>query len=413
MLQTRKALFYSALIVFSIPQVAEAQFSLDAATSPGDVSFSNNSILPLQNAYPPLNSAVNLGQDIYKSNSAPPDTGAYNPTGIFQVDDINQAAKDSKPSFLKDLVFGQDPNRPLHSSTVKVFDILGKAQKGLQTYKLGRSVYDAVRGKDPGGIVGGARSLLLLYGIIDPNTAVASAAALGTTDIISTVAGASTSTSKTLNAAAFDKPKNPSDWIIKSQNNDSLRSLAAQKGSDIVLSKDGQKRLEAEDESVLATAEALEVVISDAAQSAVAARQMEVAAQEQAKSSIEVAGKTQKRKSTQQAVKDLSTQASIQNNLSAVQVSTLNELNDNSLRSLGGMASIVGMQRVQTDKTTTIQLMTALNGRQLANINSGVLRSHNYQVRKDLKVSGRKQLSMQRLIIPRVSTPAQPQQGQP
>lgn len=412
--QTKKALFYSVLIVLALPHVAEAQSFLDSVSSPGDVSFSNNSILPLQGNYPPLDSAVNLGLDLNAANNAAPTTGVYNPSGIFEVDDINQAAKDSKPNFLKDLFLGADPNRALHPSTVKVFNILGKAQKGLQTYKLGRSVFDAVKGKNPEGIVGGARSLLLLYGIIDPNSAVASAAALGTSQSIATVASAATGPSleTRIKTAAFDKPETPRDWIIKSQNNDSLRSIAAQEGSQIVLSPEGQKLLGVEDGFTDSSVAAMGAIISDAAQSSIQVRAYEEAGKAQAKSATEVAGKAQKRKSTQQAVKDLATQASIQANLAAVQNSTLAELNGNSLRHLGASASALQMQQIQVRKAATLQIMTAMNGSQLANINSGVIRQHNYRVRQDLKIQDRKQRSMQRLIIPRpVSTTASTSPG--
>ena len=405
---SKKALFCATLLTLTFPTVAAAQFSLDAATSPGDVSFSNNSILPLQKNYPPLDSAVSLGQDIYKSNSASPDTGAYNPTGIFQVDDINQAAKDSKPSFLKDLFSGPSESRSLHPTTKRVFDILGYAQRGLQTYKGVKGIYGAIKGKDPSGIVGGARNLLLLYGIVDPNSAALTAATLGSTQTLASAAGNLSPSSAKIQQSAFKNPKDPYSWYFKSLNNDALASMAAQAGSDIVLSEDGQKRLQAEEEVVIASGEALQVVIQDAAKSAVQTRQLEATGQGQAKQSIEVAGKTQKRKSTQQAVKDLSTMASIQANIAAIQNSTLAEINDNSLRQLGASASIVGMQRVIADKTTTMQLMTALNGRQLANINSGVTRAHNYTVGKDRKTRRGRQRAMQGFVIPVAPKPSAP-----
>lgn len=389
-----------SFLTLSLPQAVSAQSFLDAATSPGDVSFSGNSILPLQSNYPPLNSAVTLGTDIYTSNSGGPDTGAYSPTGIFQVDDINQAAKDSKPSFLKDLFLGGNPNRALHPTTVKVFDILGKAQKGLQTYKLGKSVYSAIKGKNPAGIIGGARNLLLLYGVIDPSAALSAASKVSTAQTIANSVGAANSKSTQIAKSTFKNPKTPYQWYLKGINNDAIASMAAQSGPDIVLSADGQQRLEAEQGFTEASVEALEAIISDAALSSVQVREYEAAGKTQAASSIEVAGKAQKRKSTQQAVKDLATQASIQANLAAIQNSTLAELNGNSLRQLGATTSVVQMQQVIADKTTTMQLMTAMNGRQLGNINNGVNRSHNYQVKRDLRETRKRQRSMQNFIIP-------------
>ena len=71
-------------------------------------------------------------------------TDGYNPTGIYEVDDIYQDAKDTKPSFLKDILFGSNDKRPIHKSTLKLYDILGKAQKGLQTYKSVKQVYKGI-----------------------------------------------------------------------------------------------------------------------------------------------------------------------------------------------------------------------------------------------------------------------------
>lgn len=400
MISKRKAFLYASIITLTVPEVAKAQYYPDAATSPGDVSFSS-STLPLQNNYPPLNDAVNLGKDIYASNSTPADSPSYTSGGLLEVNDIYQEAKQNKPNFLKDVFLGPDDSgqRALHPTTAKVFNILGKAQKGLETYKAAKGIYNAIGGKNSSGIVSNVRNILLLYGVIDPNSAVASAAAVDTAQTIATIASAADRKAK-LQKAAFKDPKTPRQWYIKGLNNDAISSMAAQTGPDIVLSPDGQQRLQAEEEISAASAEALQVVISDAANSAIKTRQLEEVAQTQAATSAEVAQGAQKRKSTQQAVKDLNTLAGIQANLDAIQASTLAEINGNTLRNLGGMASIVGMQRVQLDKATTMQLMTALNGRQLANINSGVHRAHNYQVQKDLQARRQNQRSMQNFIIP-------------
>ena len=402
MMKRKETLLTALFLTFAAPEVSLAQSIFDSVTNnPGNVSFSSSN-LPLQSNYPSLDSAVNLGTDIYSSNSGSPDTGSYSTPGLFEVDDIYQDAKDSKPSFLKDLLSGPNGKRALHPTTVKVFNILGKAQKGLQTYKLGRGVYDAVQGKNPGGIVGGVRSILALYGVIDPNAAIATAATVGTSQRLATLASA-TANSQKIKKAALGKPKTPSQWYVKGINNDAIASMAAQTGPDIVLGAEGQEQLKREDEFSAASAEALEAVISDAALSAVQVRKLQETSQQQAVSSAEVAEGAQKRKSTQQAVKDLNTLAGIQANLSSVQVAALAELNDSSLRQLGGMASIVGMQQAQLNKTTTMQLMTALNGRQLGNINSGVHRAHNYNVQKDLQKRKRRGRVLGGLIVPRPS----------
>ncbi|ABW32002.1 hypothetical protein [Acaryochloris marina] len=395
-----KEAFLTALfLTVAAPEVILAQSVFESVTNPsGNVSFSTNN-LPLQSNYPPLNQATNLGTDIYTSNSGPPDTGSYSPSGLYQVDDIYQQSKDSKPSFLKDLLQGPSGNRALHPTTVKVFDILGKAQKGLKTYKLGRSVLDAFNNRNSGSLVGGVRSILELYGVIDPNAAVASVATSTASQRIATLSNATTRSQK-FKKAALGNPVTPQQWYVKTVNNDAISSMAAQTGPDIVLGPEGQEQLKQEDEFSDASAEALEAVISDAALSAIQVRELQAASQKQAATSAEVATGAQKRKSTQQAVKDLNTLAGIQANLGSMQVAALAELNDSSLRQLGGMASIVGMQRAQLNKTTTMQLMTALNGRQLANINSGVHRAHNYEVRKDLRARKRRGRSIGGLIVP-------------
>ena len=402
MINRKQTLLTALLITLAAPEITLAQSVFESVNlDTGSASFSTSN-LPLQSNYSPLDSAVNLGKDIYGSNSESSDTGGYQTSSLAKVDDIYQDAQDSKPSILKDLFLGPDDKRALHPTTVKVFDILGKAQKGLQTYKLGRGAFDAIKGKSPGGIVGNVRSILALYGVIDPNNALATVGKGQQSDTLSRA----TANAEKIKKAALGKPETPSQWYAKGINSDAIASMAAQTGPDIVLGTEGQEQLKQEDEFSAASAEALQAVISDAATSAVQVRGLEQASQEQAATSAEVAQGAQKRKSTQQAVKDLNALAGIQANLAATQVSTLAELNDNTLRGLGGMASVVGMQQAQLNKTTTMQLMTALNGRQLANINSGVQSSHDYQVQKDLQVRKRRGYSLGKMVIPR---PVHPQ----
>lgn len=405
MVKRKEAAILAALVTLAIPEVTLAQSVFDSITSSAGNFSSNN--LPLQSNYPPLDSAINTTSAVISSNSGSPDTGGYTPGGIFQVDDIYQQSKDSKPSFLKDLISGPSGQRALHPTTLKVFNILGKAQKGLQTYKLGRGIYDAVKGKNPGGIVGGVRSILSLYGLIDPNAAVA-AATLGTGNTVGSVLTASAKNQKRLKDAALGKPKTPNQWHVKSINNAALASMAAQSGADLVLSDEGQQRLQAEEEYSIASLEALEAVIQDSAQSAVQIRAIEASSQEQAKSSSEVAAGAQKAKSTQKAVKDLNTMASIQANLSSMQVSSLAALNDSQLRQLGATASIAGLHKSQLDKTTTIQVMTAMNTRQLGNINNGINKVHTYNVQKDQNERKDRSITLSNLIVP-ASVKKQPQ----
>lgn len=395
--RTKEAAIIAALVTLTIPEVTLAQSVFDSITSSAGNFSSNN--LPLQSNYPPLDSAVTTATDAINSNSGSPDTGSYSPGSIFQVDDIYQDAKDSKPSFFKDLLGGPSGNRALHPTTLKVFDILGKAQKGLQTYKLGRSVFDAVKGKNPGGIVGGVRSILSLYGLIDPNAAVA-AATIGTGQRVGSVLTA-TKNQKRLKNAALSEPETPNQWHVKSINNAALASMAAQSGADIVLGDEGQQRLQAEEEYSIASLDALDAVIQDSAQSAVQIRAIEASSQAQAKTSSEVAAGAQKAKSTQKAVKDLNTMASIQANLSSMQVSSLAALNDSSLRQLGATATIAGLHKSQLDKTTTIQIMTAMNTRQLGNINNAVQQAHTYAVQKDQDARKDRSITLSNLIVPR------------
>lgn len=402
MIKRREAAILAALVTLTIPEITLAQSVFDSITSSAGGFSSNN--LPLQSNYPPLDSAINTTSAVISSNSGSPDTGSYNPGGIFQVDDIYQQAKDSKPSFLKDLISGPSGNRALHPTTLKVFDILGKAQKGLQTYKLGRNILGAVKGKNPGGIVGGVRSILSLYGLIDPNAAVA-AATIGTGQTVGSVLTANSENQKRLKDSALGKPESPNQWQVKSINNAALASMAAQSGADLVLDDTGQQRLQAEEEHSIASLEALEAVIQDSAQSAVQIRTIEASSQEQAKSSGEVAAGAQKAKSTQKAVKDLNTLASIQANLSSMQVSSLAALNDSQLRQLGATATIAGLQKSQLDKTTTMQIMTAMNSRQLGNINNGIQKAHTYNVQRDQNKRKDRSIVLGRLIVPRLAKP--------
>lgn len=397
-MKQREALFTAILLILAAPKVTLAQSVFDSVPSPDSLSFSTNN-LPLQSNYPPLDSAVNLGTNIVDSNSGSPDTSNFSTSGLFEVDDIYQQSKDFKPSFLKDLLSGPSGQRALHPTTVKVFNVLGKAQKGLQTYKLGRSVLDAVKGKNPGGIVGGVQSILALYGVIDPNAALATAATIGTSQRIGSIVDANKN-AKEIKTATVEKPETPYQWYNKSRNNDAIASMAAQTGPDIVLGEAGQQQIEADEVFAAASVEAMDAVIQDAAASAIEIRTIEQSSRQQAASTVEINKDAQQAKSTQKAVKTLNSMAQIQANLSSAQVSAMATLNDSSLRQLGGIASMVGLQKVQGQKTTTLQFMTALNGRQLGNINSGIHRTHNYQVQKDLKALKRRSRSLGNLITP-------------
>jgi hypothetical protein len=399
MLTQRHALFYSLILVVSVPHTAAAQFSDTGISTdsinPGDVTFSTSDVYSSDVTIP-------TPETSFPTEASVPD-GDYTFSTDSGLDETIAVGGDTaqKPSFLKDLFMGPSSDRPIHPSTLKIYkvldkanNLLGKAKTGLQTYKYARSIYDSIRGKDADGIVGGVKNILLLYGVIDPNAAVASAATIGTSASLDTLAQAK------VEKAAFGKPQTPYQWYLKGLNNDAIASMAAQTGSDIVLSQAGQERLLAEEEAANDSAEALQVVIGDAAISSARVRQFEQTAFSQAQASTQVAKTAQTRKSTQQAVKDLNTLAGIQANLGAIQASTLAEMNENSLRNLGGMATIVGMQRVHLDKTTTMQLMTAQNGRQLANINNGISRGNNYQRQKDLQVTKTRARSLSNLIVP-------------
>ncbi|NJM66950.1 MAG: hypothetical protein HC851_15410 [Acaryochloris sp. RU_4_1] len=403
MLTQRHAFFYSVLLVFSAPYAAVAQFSDPGISTdglnPGDITFSSSEVYSGDYSFstPPNlpDSSVTTGDYSFSTSQTP------------EVDiPVGADGQPKEPSFLKDLFLGPSSDRPIHPTTLKIYkvmdkanNLLGKAKTGLQTYKYARGIYDSIRGKDADGIVGGVKNILLLYGVIDPNAAVASAATIRTSDTLASLAHAK------VMQAAMGKPETPYQWYLKGLNNDAIASMAAQTGPDMILSQAGQDRLLAEEAAADDSAEAMQVVIGDAATSSARVRQHEQTAMTQAANSAQVATAAQKRKSTQQAVKDLNTLAGIQANLGAIQASTLAELNENSLRNLGGMATIVGMQRVELGKLTSLQILEAQNGRQLGNINSGVQRSHNYQVQKDLQVSKSRLQSLGHLVVPVPSEP--------
>ena len=390
MMNQRQALFYSALIAILTPQAAWGQvFSSDLGLSNEFDFSSQDSNIPVST--PPT----------FPDSSLPTGDSKFSLSDTFTIPDTpspsdsNPDDSQAKPNFLKDLFLGASPNRPIHPSTEKVFKALDYASKGLQTYKGLNKIHQAIKGKSPDRILGGVRNILAVYGIVDPLAAITATTAIQTAGELATIQN-----DRIIKSAMKFDPKTPRDWYDKGRNRDAIASMAAATGPDIVLGEEGQKQLKADTENSIASMEALQTVIADAAQSSQTVRELEQASQQETQRSAAIAAETPKRKSTQQSVKDGVQVQQATNTLTAISATTLAEINDNSVRQLGGTASIVGSQSTTNTKLESIQLMTAMNGRQLGNINSGIDRSHYYQVGKDLEELDHRRSSMSTLIVP-------------
>jgi hypothetical protein len=338
----------------------------------------SGSILPAQAQIPNLESLFTLGKDIYQSNSSKEsDTDSYKPEGLYEVDDIYQEAKDAQPDFLKDLFLGTDPNRPLHPSTQKLFKILDHAQKGLQTYQTARNIYRAIQGKNPDGIVGGVRSILTLYGVIDPNAAVALASTTTATGPLGTVL---TAQARKVQEVAFrGKPQTAYSWYFKGKNHNIVSSTAAQQAANLVLSKPGQELIAAQEEFTTDTIFQSNQYTADAGLSSANSRQLSFVTNQMAESAYAVAGKAQSDNSSQKVLKRNAELLAIATGQTAAVSNQINELNDNQGRTLGTLSNLTALQGIELDKMTSLQALEAGNLNQLTNINAETRSSNDRQ----------------------------------
>lgn len=342
-----------------------------AATLAVLLTFSSP-VLPAHSQVPNLESLFTLGKDIYQSNSGSneSESGSYTPQDIYEVDDLYQDAKDAKPSFLKDLLLGTNPNRTIHPTTLKVFDILGKAQKGLETYKAAKNIYTAIGGKNPEGIIGGVRNILTLYGVIDPNAAVALASTTAATGPLGTVLTAQTQ--KVREVAFQREPQSTYAWYFKGKNHNVVAATAAQQAANLVLSQPGQELIAAQEQFTTDTIVLSNQALADAGLSAANTRQLSFVTNQMAESANELAGKAQSDKSSQKVLKRNAELLAIATGQTAAVSNQINELNDNQARTLGGISNLTTLKGIELDKMTSLQALEAGNLNQLTNLNAEV-----------------------------------------
>lgn len=344
---TQQAAALAALLTFSSPHLAIA------STLPTDSLFSVDDIAsPTDDA-----AADTYNPDIYSVGD------------IFPEQDVaqDQAQTVGAPDFLKDIFLGPSDNRQIHPSTLKIFSVLGKAQKGLETYKAAKGVFDAIGGKDADGVIGGVRSILSMYGLIDPNSAVV-AAATNTIVRNTTAAGQQ---AKTLSDVAFaGQPQTPRQWYVKSKNNAAVSADAAQSSADFFTSPEGIKVLEAQDQITQDSVTSANQTMADAGLSSATSRQLSFSIGEYGQSASDSAGQAQADKSSQKVLKrnaEILALTAAQNVGLSNQVS---ELNDNQARTLGTLAQMMALEAVQNDKMTMSQALEAGQLSQLTNVES-------------------------------------------
>ncbi|NJR56392.1 MAG: hypothetical protein HC768_18640 [Acaryochloris sp. CRU_2_0] len=335
-------------------------------------------VLPAHGQVPNFESLFSLGKDIYQSNTGRErDEEGYSLQGIYEVDDIYQEAKDAQPDFLKDLFLGTDPNRPLHPSTTKLFKILDHAQKGLQTYQTARNIYRAIQGKNSEGIVGGVRSILTLYGVIDPNAAVALASTNAATGPLGNVLTAQAQ--KVQEVAFRGKPQTAYSWYFKGKNHNVVASTAAQQAANLVVSKPGQALIAAQEEFTTDTIFQSNQYTADAGLSSANSRQLSFVSNQMAESANAVAGKAQSDNSSQKVLKRNAELLAIATGQTAAVSNQINELNDNQGRTLGTLSNLTALQGIELDKMTSLQALGAGNLNQLTNLNAEARSSNDRQ----------------------------------
>lgn len=341
-MQYKQAVVLATLLTFSSPYLAVA------STLPTDSVMTVDDIASSTDAY-----SDRYTPDIYQVGDIFPEAGGAQTIG--------------KPDFLKDIFLGPSEGRQIHPSTLKLFNILGKAQKGLETYKAAKGVYDAIGGKDADGIIGGVRSILALYGLIDPSSAVV-AAATNTIVRNTTAAG---NQAKTLSDVAFPgEPQTPRQWYVKSKNNAAVAADAAQSPAAFFSSRDGVKILETQDQMVQEAVASANQTMADAGLSSAQSRQLSFSIGQLSQTASDSAGSAQSDQSSQKVLKRNAEILAITAQQNAGLSNQVSELNDNQARTLGALSQVVAMQAVQSDKMTMSQALQAGQLNQLTNIES-------------------------------------------
>lgn len=365
-----QALIFSIVLVFSGPQITQAQV------------FSNA-------------------------------TDGYNPTGIYEVDDIYQDAKDTKPSFLKDILFGSNDKRPIHKSTLKLYDILGKAQKGLQTYKNVKKVYDGIRGKNANSITDGVFNILEQYGIIDPQKATTASNRSTPILIGQGNQGPAYATAGSVGALKLD-PIEPLEWRTQALNENIVYKNAIQKTGDFIYSPEAQEILKVQDQVAADARDAAAAAAQGGLESVLASTQVK----DQSIYASTVVGEydtsAQSSKSTQAVNKLQAKQNTEIANILAGNAFQLNAVNESMVRNTSALGNIVTTQSILVDKQTVSQYLNAAQLRQQGQTFTTINNHNEYTKRRDsygfLAASDVSQLlHFPGLVEPQPTTPASAQ----
>ncbi|QUY46157.1 hypothetical protein [Acaryochloris marina] len=310
-------------------------------------------------------------------------TDGYNSQGIYEVDDIYQDAKDTKPSFLKDILLGGNDKRPLHQSTLKLYDILGKAQQGLQTYKNVKKVYDGITGKNASSITDGVFNILEQYGIIDPQKA--NTASNRSTPILIGQGnqGPAYATAGSVGVLKLD-PQEPYEWRAKALNENIVYKNAIQKTGDFIYSPESQEILKVQDQVAADARDAAAAAAQGGLESVLASTQVK----DQSIYASTVVGEygtsAQSSKSTQ-AVNKLETKQNTEiANILAGNAFQLNAVNESMVRNTSALGNIVTTQSILVDKQTVSQYLDAAQLRQQGQIFTTLNNQHEYEKLKDM-----------------------------
>lgn len=308
-------------------------------------------------------------------------SSGYDLQGIYEVDDIYQDAKATQPSFLKDILLGGSDKRPLHQSTLKLYDILGKAQQGLQTYKNVKKVYDGITGKNASSITDGVFNILEQYGIIDPQKA----ATNRSTPILIGQGnqGPAYATAGSVGALKLD-PQEPYEWRAKALNENIVYKNAIQKTGDFIYSPESQEILKVQDQVAADARDAAAAAAQGGLESVLASTQVK----DQSIYASTVVGEygtsAQSSKSTQ-AVNKLETKQNTEiANILAGNAFQLNAVNESMVRNTSALGNIVTTQSILVDKQTVSQYLDAAQLRQQGQIFTTLNNQHEYEKLKDM-----------------------------
>ncbi|ABW33446.1 hypothetical protein [Acaryochloris marina] len=346
-----QAVLLSLIIVFSSPQLTQAQV------------FSDDITLP--------------------KNAPTFPSGSPSTTGDVSVTQDNPFDDSPKPNFLKDIFLGPSNNRPIHSSTLKLFDILGKAQKGLKSYKFAEQVYKGITGKNANSITDGVFGILEQYGIIDPQKATTASNRSTPILIGQGNQGPAYATAGSIGALKLE-PKEPYEWRVKALNENIVYKNAIQKTGDFVYSPEAQEILKVQDQVAADARDAAAAAAQGGLESVLASTQVK----DQSIYASTVVGEygtsAQSAKSTQ-AVNKLETKQNTEiANILAGNAFQLNAINESMVRNTSALGNIVTTQSILVDKQTVSQYLDAAQLRQNGQIFTTLNNHYSYEKRKDM-----------------------------